>query len=81
MNVFPSTFLWGGATSSAQFEGGYNLHGRGLSHLDFIDFVPKDERPDGRMTMEITQGRFENARKDDGAMSFPYRRGSEFVRT
>ncbi|WP_294122806.1 family 1 glycosylhydrolase [uncultured Collinsella sp.] len=79
MNVFPSTFLWGGATSSAQFEGGYNLHGRGLSHLDFIDFVPKDERPDGRMTMEITQERLENARKDDGAMNFPYRRGSEFV--
>ena len=31
------------------------------------------------MTMEITQGRLKNARKDDGAMNFPYRRGSEFV--
>ena len=45
MNVFPSTFLWGGATSSAQFEGGYNLHGRGLSIWTSSTSSPKTSVP------------------------------------
>ena len=29
--TFPKDFLWGGATAANQFEGAYNLDGKGLS--------------------------------------------------
>ena len=32
--TFPKEFLWGGATAANQFEGAYNLDGRGLSVQD-----------------------------------------------
>lgn len=33
---FPTGFLWGGACAAAQYEGGYNEGGRGLSTTDFV---------------------------------------------
>lgn len=30
----PKNFLWGGATAANQYEGGYNLDGRGLANVD-----------------------------------------------
>lgn len=35
MREFPKDFLWGGATASFQYEGGYKEDGRGLSSHDF----------------------------------------------
>lgn len=35
MAAFPDGFLWGGATSCFQYEGGYDEDGRGLSSHDF----------------------------------------------
>lgn len=32
--MFKNNFLWGGATAANQFEGGYNLGGRGLATSD-----------------------------------------------
>ena len=32
--IFPKDFLWGGATAANQFEGAYNLDGKGLSVQD-----------------------------------------------
>lgn len=32
--TFPKDFLWGGATAANQFEGAYNLDGKGLSVQD-----------------------------------------------
>lgn len=32
--TFPKEFLWGGATAANQFEGAYNLDGKGLSVQD-----------------------------------------------
>ena len=34
--MFPKDFLWGGATSASQLEGGYAQGGKGLSTLDFM---------------------------------------------
>ena len=31
---FPENFLWGGATAANQFEGAYNVDGRGLARTD-----------------------------------------------
>ena len=33
---FPNNFLWGGATAANQYEGGWNLDGRGMSIDDVI---------------------------------------------
>lgn len=33
---FPKKFLWGGATAANQFEGAYNLDGKGLSTADIL---------------------------------------------
>ena len=38
MSRFPENFLWGGATSAAQVEGGRCEDGKGLSHLDYVYF-------------------------------------------
>ena len=36
MNVFPENFLWGGATSACQYEGGYAEDGAGAAISDFL---------------------------------------------
>ena len=41
MAEFTKGFLWGGATSASQYEGGFREGGRGLSHMDYIRRVEK----------------------------------------
>ncbi|GGP08434.1 6-phospho-beta-glucosidase [Oceanobacillus neutriphilus] len=33
---FPKKFLWGGATAANQYEGAYNVDGRGLANVDLL---------------------------------------------
>ncbi|MCX7950452.1 MAG: 6-phospho-beta-glucosidase [Clostridiales bacterium] len=40
-DIFPSNFLWGGATAANQCEGGYNEGGRGIANVDVIPFGEK----------------------------------------
>ena len=40
MATFPTDFLWGGATAANQYEGAYNVDGKGLS---VQDVTPKEE--------------------------------------
>ena len=40
---FPEGFLWGGATSAGQYEGGADEDGCGLSHMDYIRYLPRKE--------------------------------------
>ncbi|QBQ07767.1 6-phospho-beta-glucosidase [Spiroplasma gladiatoris] len=43
ISKFPKDFLWGASTSAYQFEGAYNVDGKGLSVQDFIGkHYPKD---------------------------------------
>lgn len=46
--VFPSGFLWGGATAANQCEGAYDIDGRGLSSVDVI--------PSGHDRMKVARG-------------------------
>ena len=41
MKKFPENFLWGGATSAFQFEGGWNEGGKGLT---IFDVKPKSDK-------------------------------------
>ena len=36
MAKFPKDFLWGGATAANQFEGGWNVDGKGPSSSDCV---------------------------------------------
>ncbi|MBQ4432078.1 MAG: family 1 glycosylhydrolase, partial [Synergistaceae bacterium] len=49
--VFPSSFLWGGATAANQCEGAYDVDGRGLSSVDTI--------PAGHDRMKVARGEME----------------------
>ncbi|MDU1054406.1 6-phospho-beta-glucosidase [Clostridium baratii] len=45
---FPKGFLWGGATAANQFEGAYNVDGRGLANVDV--------QPHGKDRFAISKG-------------------------
>ena len=49
--IFPSDFLWGGATAANQCEGAYASDGRGLSNVDTI--------PAGPDRMKVSRGELE----------------------
>lgn len=55
MGKFPQNFLWGGATAANQYEGAYNLDGKGLS---VQDVTPKGGVPvkSGDRNPLITEG-------------------------
>lgn len=78
MNYFPENFLWGGATASAQYEGGFNEGGRGKSQLDYVNFIPKAERENSHSTDNVDYERFLKIKENEEAFNLPYRRGSDF---
>lgn len=77
MNSFPEDFLWGGATSAAQFEGGYQEGGRGLSHLDYVKFLGKDSA-EGSKTHWLTPEVYQYNKDHEDEFFFPFRKGSDF---
>lgn len=77
MTKFPSNFLWGGATSSSQFEGGYQEGGRGLSHMDYIRRVEKEDK-EKVFPINVTSEMFEDHKQHEQDYNFPFRRGSDF---
>ncbi|WEV51626.1 glycoside hydrolase family 1 protein [Lactobacillus sp. ESL0731] len=74
MKEFPDNFLWGGATSAAQYEGAAQIGGRGLSHMDFI----RRAGSGNKSLNNITKAQFENNKKHQDEYNFPFRRGSDF---
>ena len=73
MARFPENFLWGGATSAAQIEGGRCEDGRGLSHLDYV-YYRGPKIPCNFMVSE----NLEKARREEATLNFPNRRGIDF---
>jgi 6-phospho-beta-glucosidase len=74
---FPNNFLWGGATAAAQYEGGYNEGGRGLSHLDFIRYYPHEPNK-GKNLNIISEEVYKEYRAHSDDYNFALRRGSDF---
>lgn len=76
---FPNGFLWGGATSAAQYEGAFDEGGRGTSHMDFIRRLPK--RDDEKVfPINVTYDMYQDhkAHQDDPSYNLAFRRGSDF---
>ena len=73
MARFPENFLWGGATSAAQIEGGRCEDGKGLCHLDYV-FYRGPKTPCNFMLKKD----YERAKAEEATMNFPNRRGIDF---
>ncbi|MBQ1878328.1 MAG: glycoside hydrolase family 1 protein [Erysipelotrichaceae bacterium] len=73
MARFPENFLWGGATSAAQIEGGRCLDGKGLSHLDYV-FYRGPKIPCNFMLKKD----YARAKAEEATLNFPNRRGIDF---
>lgn len=63
---FPEGFLWGGATSAGQYEGGADEGGCGLSHMDYIRYLPRKEGM-YHLVLNITPEMFEDYKAHDAA--------------
>ena len=75
--AFPKNFLWGGATSAAQYEGAYDAGGRGKSHMDYIRRIDKEDK-DKTFPINVTYDMFLNHKEHEKEYNFAFRRGSDF---
>ncbi len=74
---FPKNFLWGGATSANQIEGGYNKGNKGTSIMDLMIYDPEIPRSNALDTLEINSSEFTKRLSDD-SNNYPKRRGVDF---
>lgn len=77
MSNFPKNFLWGGATSAAQFEGAADVDGRGLSHMDYVRFMPRIDDVEHRI-LNVTPDQFQESKLHPEKYYFPFRKGVDF---
>ncbi|AVP49374.1 glycoside hydrolase family 1 protein [Williamsoniiplasma luminosum] len=77
MSKFTKDFLFGGATSSNQVEGGWNEGGKGFSHLDAIKFNPDDDTSNPIHSI-ISKKSILEAIEEKDPTYYPKRRGSDF---
>ncbi|MBQ1305482.1 MAG: glycoside hydrolase family 1 protein [Erysipelotrichales bacterium] len=73
MAKFPENFLWGGATSAAQVEGGRCEDGKGLSHLDYVYYRGAKIPCNFMLKKDL-----EKAKAEEATLNFPNRRGIDF---
>lgn len=77
MSEFTKDFLWGGATSASQFEGGFKEGGRGLSHMDYIRRVKKDDKVK-TFPINVSVDMYEEHKQHEDDYNFAFRRGVDF---
>lgn len=72
---FPKDFLWGGATSANQLEGGFNQGGKGWSIADTLKFKPNIDIQDYHGSNYMDSQMLEEAKKDIDNPLYAKRRG------
>lgn len=77
MKEFPKNFLWGGATSASQYEGGFAEGGRKPSHLDYIRRVNADDKT-YVFPINVTYDMYNDQKLHEDEYNLPFRRGSDF---
>lgn len=75
---FPKDFLWGGATAANQYEGGWNVDGKGLSVADVAQYRPHVDVQDMHLQWEISSEDIEKAKNSQDTTYYPKRHGSQF---
>lgn len=75
---FPKEFLWGGATAANQFEGAWNIDGKGISVADVARFKTDVDIKDMSKHWEINLADIEKAKNSDDIIYYPKRHGSDF---
>lgn len=71
-------FLWGGATSASQFEGAYNVDGKGLSVCDIATYKPDLHNNEYKKHNYYSSESIMKASLDTDSSMYPKRRGSDF---
>lgn len=76
---FPEGFLWGGATAANQFEGAWNVDGRGPATSDTARAVAPEERKSmgSEFNSPMTRAKLDAALNDKEGL-YPKRWGSDF---
>ncbi|KAF1297545.1 6-phospho-beta-glucosidase [Enterococcus sp. JM4C] len=78
-NTFPEGFLWGGAIAANQVEGAFDEGGKGLSTMDMIEYVPRENRSKGKILDLISKNQVDNILSNPlSEGNFPKRRGIDF---
>ena len=75
MSRFPENFLWGGAIAANQYEGAYNVDGKGLSVADVARFKPDIDVKDYVAQFRVTKDDIALAKSSDDVVYFPKRHG------
>ncbi len=68
--------LWGGATSSSQYEGGYKEGGKGLDTQDCRPYLPRTEQATTK-TRLLSYDTIEKAKQCENVGNYPFRMGSD----
>ena len=68
--------LWGGATASSQYEGGYDLDEKGLDTQDCRLYLKRTSDAT-TATRLLTQEVIDEAKKCQGVGNYPFRKGSD----
>lgn len=68
--------LWGGATSSSQYEGAYKEGGKGLDTQDCRPYLPRTEQATTK-TRLLSYETIEKSKQCQGVGNYPFRMGSD----
>ncbi|MDH6367977.1 MULTISPECIES: glycoside hydrolase family 1 protein [unclassified Breznakia] len=80
MNMNPKKILWGGAISSSQAEGAWNIDGKGLDTQDlrYFDAAWDKKTRNENRNINMTSNRYLDALKSDEVEHYPFRWGIDF---
>lgn len=68
--------LWGGATASSQYEGAYDIDGKGLDTQDCRPYIPRTENATTK-TRLLSYDTIAEAKQCQGVGHYPFRQGSD----
>ena len=71
-----SPILWGGATASSQYEGGWNEGDRGLDTQDCRPYLPRTSNAT-TATRLLTRDVIEQSKKSTEVEKYPFRKASD----
>ena len=78
MSVFRDDFLWGGACAANQFEGAWDVDGKGPSVADVATYKPNTDVKDYKSHVAMDDAHIAAAMADPDDTYYPKRRGIDF---